>query len=181
MKPVGLLMTEHRLIERMLEILRREAEHAESAQCIDVALLDAAVDFIRWYADRTHHAKEESILFRDLASKELSPADRSLMEELLEDHNFGRKTVGQLVEAKEKYRQGAYDALATIVEKCRTLVTFYHEHIYKEDNLFFPASLNYLSDGEQKAMLDEFAESDRKMIHAKYGAVVEQYENSLMG
>jgi hemerythrin-like domain-containing protein len=178
MKPVGLLMMEHRLIERMLELIRREVENAESVQRVDVALLDTAVDFIRWYADRTHHAKEESILFRDLARKELSPADRSLLAELLEDHNFGRKTVGQLVEAKELYRQGANEALATILEKCRTLVTFYHEHIYKEDNLFFPASLNYLSEKEQEAMLDEFAESDRKMIHAKYGAVVEQYEKA---
>jgi hemerythrin-like domain-containing protein len=179
MKPVGPLMMEHRLIERMLELIRREVENAEAVQWVDVALLDAAVDFIRWYADRTHHAKEESILFRDLARKELSPADRSLLEELLEDHDFGRRTVGQLVEAKERYRQGAGEALVTILEKCRTLVSFYHEHIYKEDNLFFPASLTYLSDAEQKAMLDEFAESDRKMIHSKYGAVVEQYEKML--
>ena len=179
MKPVGPLMLEHRLIERMLELLRREAEKAEAAQKIDVPLLDTAVDFIRWYADKTHHAKEESILFRDLARKELSPADRSLMEELLEDHGFGRRTVGQLVEAKEMYRQGAGEALTTILEKCTTLISFYHEHIQKEDNIFFPASLNYLSDAEQKAMLDEFAESDRKMIHAKYGAVVEQYEKML--
>jgi len=35
--------------------------------------IDIAVDFIRMYADRTHHGKEEDILFRDLEKKSLSP------------------------------------------------------------------------------------------------------------
>ena len=35
MKPVGLLMMEHRLIQRMLELVRREVENAESVQGVD--------------------------------------------------------------------------------------------------------------------------------------------------
>jgi hypothetical protein len=36
----------------------------------------------------------------------------------------------------------------------------------------------YLSEQEKEPLLQEFWESDRKMIHAKYGAIVEQYEKS---
>jgi hypothetical protein len=38
---------------------------------------------------------------------------------------------------------------------------------------FFTASRTYFSDEEDKAMLAEFWEFDRKMIHEKYKSVVE--------
>jgi hemerythrin-like domain-containing protein len=45
--------------------------------------VDAVVDFIRVYADRTYHGREEDILFRDLEKKNLSDDDRRVMNELL--------------------------------------------------------------------------------------------------
>lgn len=179
MEPTGLLMIEHRLIERMLELIRRETKSAEKKDDIDAAFLDAAVDFIRWYADKTHHAKEEAILFRDVGEKEISPADRRLMQELIEDHGFGRNTVGQLVAAKEAFLQGSRASLKTILDTCETLIAFYQQHIYKEDRIFFPASMKYLTEEEHEAMLENFRQSDRKMIHAKYGAVVGDYERKM--
>ncbi|HWI41592.1 MAG TPA: hemerythrin domain-containing protein [Verrucomicrobiae bacterium] len=175
MKLAAPLMIEHRLIEKMLEVVRREAERAAAAGSVDLTLLDAAVDFIRWYADRTHHAKEEEILFRDLGRRKLSTADRALMDELFRDHGVTRSTVSRLVEAKENYRRGDEASLPAILDSCRALMSLYREHIRKEDTLFFPAALRYLSEPEQQRMLEEFAEADRRMIHTKYRAVVEQY------
>jgi hemerythrin-like domain-containing protein len=176
MKLIGPLMIEHRLIERMLALIRKEAQLAAAKQKIDTAFVDTAADFIRWYADKTHHGKEEAILFREVAKKDLSAEHRALLKELLEDHDFGRRTVGQILEAKESYLQGSREAFNTILEKSGTLVDFYHEHIRKEDKIFFPACMNYLSEPEKDPLFQEFLESDRKMIHAKYGALVEQYE-----
>lgn len=176
MKLIGPLMIEHRLIERMLALIRKEAQLAAAKQKIDTAFVDTAADFIRWYADKTHHGKEEAILFREVAKKDLSPEHRALLQELLTDHDFGRRTVGQIIDAKEKYLQGSREAFDAILEKFEALVNFYHEHIRKEDKVFFPACMNYLSEQEKDPLLQEFRESDRNMIHAKYGAVVEQYE-----
>lgn len=176
MKSIGLLMMEHRLIERMLQLVQKEVQVAEEKQRVDGSFVNAVVDFIRWYADRTHHGKEESILFRDAAKKELSPKDRALLNELIDDHNFGRRTVAQIAEAKEKYLQGSDEALKTLSGKLRTLIDFYHQHIQKEDHIFFPASTAYFSEQEQEDMLEEFREADRKMIHTKYGFIVEEYE-----
>jgi hemerythrin-like domain-containing protein len=39
-----------------------------------------AVDFIRVFADQTHHGKEEDILFRELGKKPLTVKDRQIME-----------------------------------------------------------------------------------------------------
>lgn len=172
MQTRGPLMIEHRLIERMIGLIVASLEKIKSENKVDPGFVDTSVDFIRMYADRTHHGKEEDILFRDLDKKNLSPEDRQVMNELIEEHVFGRKTTKALIDANTRYRNGDASALAEIVEKLKILVEFYPKHIEKEDKVFFPAYLAYFTDEEDQAMLDEFWEFDRKMIHEKYKAVV---------
>jgi hemerythrin-like domain-containing protein len=178
MMPIGPLMIEHRLIERMIELLRRLSSQAAGDKLIDPSTIDAAVDFIRTYADRTHHGKEEDILFRDIAEKELAEEDRRIMQELVNEHVYAREVVGELVEANQRYRQGETGALATILEKLDALVQLYPEHIAKEDKVFFPAAMQYLNQGEQTAMLQKMWDFDKQMIHEKYRSVVERLEKS---
>ena len=63
MQARGPLMVEHRLIERMLSLIKHDLAQIESTRKIDSVLVDTVVDFIHMYADRTHHGKEEEILF----------------------------------------------------------------------------------------------------------------------
>lgn len=172
MQARGPLMIEHRLIERMLALIQERLALAVKAREIDPLFVDTAVDFIRTYADRTHHGKEEDILFRQLEKKGLSEADRRVMNELIEEHAFGRVTTKALVEANTRYRNGDSAALGDIASCLHTLVDFYPRHIEKEDKVFFPASRAYFSEAEDQAMLAEFWEFDRKMIHEKYTSVV---------
>jgi hemerythrin-like domain-containing protein len=58
--------------------------------------------------------------------------------------------------------------LSNISENLRKLVEFYPKHIEKEDKVFFPAARAYVTDSEDQAMLAEFWEFDRRMIHEKY-------------
>jgi len=175
MQARGPLMIEHRLIEEMLNVIKRTLEHVEQAQAIDPYFVDTAVDFIRVYADRTHHGKEEDIMFRDLRKKQLSKEDRLLMDELIEDHIFSRATTRALVEANMRYREGNKAAFGEVAACLKTLVEFYPKHIKKEDDVFFPAARIYFSDIEDQAMLNEFWEFDRKMIHEKYKAIVKEF------
>lgn len=176
MQARGPLMIEHRLIEKMISLIEDKLSLAERTGKIDPLFIDTAVDFIHTYADRTHHGKEEDILFRDLDKKGLSSVDRKLMNELITDHVFGRKTTKKLVEANSRYRNGSAEALEDITNCLRALVDFYPQHIEKEDTIFFPAARNYMSDAEEQQMLAEFAEFDRQMIHEKYKSVVEELE-----
>jgi len=89
MQARGPLMVEHRLIARMLSVIKDALVQIESSHRVDPVFVDTAVDFIRIYADRTHHGKEEEILFRDLDKRPLSAEDRRVMNELIEDHVFG--------------------------------------------------------------------------------------------
>ena len=176
MQARGPLMIEHRLIERMISQIKDALAQIESTQKVDPLFVDTAVDFIRIYADRTHHGKEEDILFRDLSKRPLSAEDQRVMDELIQEHVFGRQTTKALVEANARYRNGDASALADIADKLRTLVEFYPKHIEKEDKVFFPASRAYFTDEEDQAMLAEFWEFDREMIHEKYKSVVEELE-----
>jgi hemerythrin-like domain-containing protein len=176
MQARGPLMIEHRLIDRMIALIEKSLTQIEATKSVDSLFIDTAVDFIRTYADRTHHGKEEDILFRNLERKKLSDTDRRVMNELIDEHTFGRQTTKELVDANTRYRNGDTSALAVILTKLRTIVDFYPKHIEKEDKVFFPASRAYFSDEEDQAMLAEFWEFDRKMIHEKYLSVVETLE-----
>jgi len=176
MQARGPLMIEHRLIERMLTLIRRTLGETEKTGVIDPFLVDTSVDFIRIYADRTHHGKEEDILFRNLDKKGLADEDGRVMKELIAEHAFGRETTKALSEANNRYRKGEEKALGEVIACLRTLADFYPRHIEKEDKVFFPASRAYFSDEEDQAMLAEFWEFDRKMIHEKYQSVVQGLE-----
>jgi len=184
MLPIGPLMIEHRLIERMLALMGAELTRIKDNVAVDLEFafvdpffLDIAVDFIRTYADRCHHGKEEDILFAALVRKELSPDHRQTMEELIQEHVWARKTTAGLVQAKESYLLEKPGALSELLQHLEQLVEFYPRHIDKEDKHFFIPCMAYCSDAEKAEMLRRMMEFDQKQIHEKYRGVVEGIES----
>jgi hemerythrin-like domain-containing protein len=116
MMPIGPLMIEHRLIERMIDVMKEELVLIEREKKPDPEFIEMAVDFIRTYADRCHHGKEEDILFRDLGVKKLTDDHRRTMEELVEEHKWGRRVTARLVEANTRYIRGNKEALSAIMD-----------------------------------------------------------------
>ncbi|MFP4384268.1 MAG: hemerythrin domain-containing protein [Spirochaetia bacterium] len=173
MKPRGPLMIEHRLIEKMLNLTGREIQRIKEDRDVDSVFIDTIVDFIRTYADRTHHGKEEDILFEALEEKEISDDDDRVMKELVNEHVQARNVVGQLVDAKEAYVDGDKESINTVTEKLSWLIDFYPKHIVKEDEKFFPDTEKYFTDKELDDMLEEFWDFDRQMIHEKYNKLYE--------
>lgn len=176
MKPIGPLMREHRLIERMVGLLNEEIKQMDETNKVNTEFLMIAIDFIRTYADRTHHGKEEDILFRELAKKQLSQEHQKTMRELVEEHVIARKITTSLANVRHNYVKGNLEAIKEIVASLRKLVQFYPVHIEKEDKHFFYPCLEYLSKQEQDNMLQEFREFDQRLIHEKYTSMVEELE-----
>ena len=65
MQPIGPLMIEHRLIERLVQFMAQEFQRVRDNIAVDPefafvdpVFIDTAVDFMRTYADRCHHGKE---------------------------------------------------------------------------------------------------------------------------
>lgn len=181
MMPVGPLMIEHRLIERMIAAFQRELDKIKDRRDADLGFVDDVVDFIRTYADRCHHGKEEFILFRELGSKPLNDELRKTCDELIEEHRWAREMTGRVVSAKMKYLQGDFKALDDLIECGEELIRFYPQHIVKEDKQFFLPIMNYFTQEEKDKMLTEFSEFDQKLIHEKYRGVVEEIERVATG
>lgn len=175
MMPIGPLMIEHRLTDRMIALLKKESRGMEEGR-VDIRLIEAAVGFFTTYVDMCHHGKEEEILFKGLAGRGISPEHRSIMNELIEEHERAREIVSGLDRAKDKYAQGSAGALAEMREKIMEMTGLYPAHIGKEDARFFIPSMSYFSKVEQSAMLSEMREFDRQLIHKVYRDVVERFE-----
>jgi len=172
MKPRGPLMIEHRLIEKVLKVAERRAP-SFSATAYDPIFIETIVDFVRTYADRTHHGKEEDILFTELAKVRLDPADAAMMADLVDEHRQARARVKSIVELNEAFKRGDTSVVPRIAELVLWLAAFYPVHIRKEDREFFPNTERYFTPAQLDEMLERFWEFDRAMIHEKYQRVYE--------
>jgi hemerythrin-like domain-containing protein len=179
MMPIAPMMIEHRLIERMIEVMRTELDRFLQEKKAYPDLILTFVDFVRTYADRCHHGKEEYILFRELEKKDLSKEHRDTMGQLIKDHKWARQQTGDLVEATEKYAAGDEGMFLIITARLKALTDFYPQHIEKEDKHFFLPVMRYFSKEERDAMLQEGFEFDQSLIHDKYKQIVEQSERAV--
>jgi rubredoxin/iron-sulfur cluster repair protein YtfE (RIC family) len=124
-------------------------------------------------ADRTHHGKEEDILFRALEKKVLDDGLKAIMDELIEEHIYARERVSRLFESRELHFNGDPGALEQARETLNDLIELYLQHIDKEDRRFFYPCMDLFTETEKVKMLEEFREFDRGMIHWKYRNMVE--------
>jgi len=95
---------------------------------------------------------------------------------LTEEHAWGRNTTARLVKANENYRKGDQEALKAIETLLDDLVTFYPEHIQKEDKGFFIPAMDYFTDAEKDAMLQEGQVFDSELLHKEFALMVSHLE-----
>ena len=175
MQPIAPLMIEHRLIERMVHLMRQDLERIRANilvdpefAFVDPVFIDVAVDFMRTYADRCHHGKEEDILFAELAEKTLPPDLKAILDELVEEHKQAREFTKELVKAKENYLRQEPEAVNQVLFYLDKITAMYPKHIIKEDEHFFIPLMGLFTPEGKDAMLEKMWEFDRKMIHERY-------------
>jgi hemerythrin-like domain-containing protein len=179
MEPIGPLMWEHRTIERAVKLLEKELEKIQKTGKSDHEFLNMIVDFFRIYADRTHHGKEEDILFKALNSKSLSREHKKIMDELIEEHKKGRKLTNELKKWDESHGEDSSEDIDKVTDALKELLQLYPQHIEKEDKHFFFPIMDYFSKQEREDMLEKFYEFDRQLIHEKYKKLIDEWEDIL--
>jgi hemerythrin-like domain-containing protein/rubredoxin len=162
----------------MVLLVEMESSKIIENKKVNPISIDTMIDFFRTYADRCHHGKEEGILFRELATKELSGEHSAMMNELIEEHIYARKTVSSLENAKDSYVKGNAGSLNDISRILEELAKFYPKHILKEDKEFFYPCMEYFTKEEQEEMVLKFTEFDTKMIHERYRKIVAELEKA---
>lgn len=178
MMPIAPLMIEHRLIERVIALMERAWKNAQHENRVNTRLIESATHFVKAYADQCHHGKEENILFRELKKKTLSEVHQKILDELLEEHRQGREATRALVDANERYKLGDQEALSKVLDGLEFLIHFYPKHIEKEDKNFFLPVMDYFSNEEKQALLEEGRVFDSDLLHQDYADMVTGWEKT---
>jgi hemerythrin-like domain-containing protein len=154
------LEAEHRYIQKVVGVVALHADALESGTPPDLDLLSRVVEFIREYADRLHHGKEETLLFPALEQGGVPPQGCPLGI-LKHEHTAGRALVAELAGAVDGLRAGGEVALGPLVKCLQGLVELYPGHIWKEDYLLFPMTGKVLAADAQSELAAEFEKVDQ--------------------
>jgi hemerythrin-like domain-containing protein len=163
MTPTEQLKEEHQAIKLRLSILESICQKLEAGQEVNPEHLDQSLEFIRLFADKCHHGKEEDALFPAMEAAGI-PKEGGPIGVMLLEHDAGRGYVQGLGEAVARYKAGDRQAAPAIVENARHYIALLTQHILKEDNILYPMADMRLSPARQAKMLEEFDVIERERI-----------------
>jgi hemerythrin-like domain-containing protein len=160
--PTEMLEAEHRVIAKVIGAVPVVADKLEAGQPVDVETLRNIVEFMRTFADKCHHGKEEELLFPTLANKGV-PLQGCPVGVLIAEHTRGRALVKELADAADVYQKGDLGGKEALVKGLRGIVALYPNHIWKEDYLLFPLTNKVLSPEEQQNLYKEFEKVEERI------------------
>ncbi len=149
------LRSEHRTTARMLDLLDRQITLFEETQRPDYDLLKDIIDYFLTYPDLYHHPKENLILelLRKRNPEMAEPVgniDKEHAEISTRLHEFAQAVVEVLMEMEI--------SRDSFVEIARNFINEQRQHMVKEEQVFFPAALEVLSE-------EDWDEIDKKVSH----------------
>jgi hemerythrin-like domain-containing protein len=172
------LVNEHRLILRMLTLLEQRARLTRSGEFNDYRFYLEGVDFIRNFADRFHHAKEEEILFEALIQNGM-PREHSPVAAMLMEHEHGRAFVRALEEAARAAIAGLPSQDGLIAENALAYTELLREHIAKENDILYPLAERVIPEERRDAILAGYVAAEARTpadFSQRYAEIVARYE-----
>ncbi|MGA7744080.1 MAG: hemerythrin domain-containing protein [Polyangia bacterium] len=170
MRATEILMDEHRVIEQMLSVMDEMADRALQRGTLDSQGAAQAIDFIRTFADKCHHAKEEDVLFVSMEAVGF-PHDNGPIAVMLHDHDSGRAFVRAMADVVDDAARGDTDALRTFANNARSYTEMLRAHIQKEDRILYPMADQSFDDSDEAELLAAFQKADNQAcagIHERY-------------
>src|SRR3989344_890233 len=158
--PTTMLSEEHKNILKVIDSLISEVNNLESSNKINKEFFEKAIGFIRGYADKFHHAKEEDLLFVELC-KDTVQMHCNPTHQMRHEHHIGRGFVKAMESGlKENNKQ-------KLIENARSYAELLREHIFKEDNILYPMADEALSKAAKELMLKKFNDINKKISKNK--------------
>lgn len=174
----NVLVEEHILILRMIALLEKNAPRTAEGLYSNWQFYLDGIDFIRSYADRFHHAKEEDVLFTALVDNGM-PKENSPVAAMLMEHDLGRSFVRSMETAVIEAQGGNRAVYQTIAENALGYAALLREHISKEDNILYPLAERVLPESMRPGILAGYEAAENQIapdFSEGYKRIVEQYE-----
>lgn len=164
--PMQKLVDEHVLIMRLIALIPEIINNLDVKSKEGRQIVLDGIDFIRSYADKYHHAKEEEILFGYFDE------DLAIIKVIGEDHVTGRGFVKAALAALDDKDK---EAVARHLASYRELLT---QHIKKEDDILYPWMDRNLTTTQVGELYSKFQEAEEQIGYSpeKYVAFVNNLE-----
>jgi len=152
--PTAVLVHEHDLILQALDALEKKLTRLEAGGGADRAYFEKAVEFLRTFADKCHHGKEEDLLFKAMVNKGF-PLQGGPIAVMLSEHEAGRAFIRGI--AAGAARMGTDPSGATqVIDNGRAYIQLLRGHIAKENQILFPMAERVLSPEDQALLAQAF-------------------------
>ena len=157
--PIQALVNEHNQIKRVIARLPDLAARIQRGLDTDTrqTILEV-IDFIRQYADKFHHAKEEDILFKYFDS------GSDVLMVMFKEHKLGRQHIRNAIAALDQGHAAA------IIEHLTAYGALLKEHIRKEDEILYPWMNRELTDSQVGQLFSKFS-----VVDEQFGAKANYY------
>lgn len=145
MDGIDIMVREHENIKRMLAVVREACIGIMNGNAIDYDDFMQMISFIREYADKHHHNKEEKFLFTRMVEEGGDAAKSLVNYGMLLEHDLGRMYVRELEESLNKAQSGDKDAMVDVIANAIAYVNLLKKHIEKENNAAYSLARRQLS------------------------------------
>lgn len=183
MNCIELMVEEHKNIKRMLAVIRKFCYKILKGESVEYTDFDKIIDFVRNYADRHHHGKEESMLFSRMM-EDLGPTAEKLVRYGMNvEHDLGRLHMMELEAAVKRVLDGDGEARLDVIANAISYTHLLHRHIDKEDSVVY----KYAQRGLSQATMEKIDEESEKFecdarsqgVQDKYLKMIEEFEAKL--
>ncbi len=183
MNLIEVMVEEHKYIKRMLAVMRKYCYKVMKGEQVQYGDFFKMIDFVRNYADKHHHGKEEKLLFDRMMNELGRPAEMLVRHGMLVEHDLGRLHMQELEAALKKVMDGDDEARLDVIANAISYTHLLHRHIDKEDGVVYKYAQNNLV----KETMDELnaegehleQEAEREHIQERYINLVAELESKI--
>ncbi|MBT4091593.1 MAG: hypothetical protein HOE30_24165 [Deltaproteobacteria bacterium] len=172
MSAMDILKKEHKLIQRYLDNMSVAQDLLGVRETVPPSVIDNSIRFAKEFMNKTHHFKEEYVLFLKLAEKKGGDIDPQIVS-LRDQHERSRNLVSKIKETLSGYKKGDEIAFSTLAENMGYYVTLENQHLYRENHVFYPMAEKLFSAEEMSSFDSEFEKIDEKQGKGTYEKGVE--------
>ncbi len=178
---VEILVREHDNILRIAEVMRMASLAVLEGREVNTEDFEDMVEFVRNYADKHHHGKEEDILFVYMKNELGKVGENLIQHGMLVEHDLGRLHIKQLYEAAQEYKKSQSSmAKLDIITNAVCYSDLIKRHIGKENEVVFTYGEKNLSEESRNkvdVMTKEMEENaENEGIQKKYISLLEHLE-----
>lgn len=144
MNCIDLMVEEHLNIKRMLKVIRIYCSKILNGENVQYEDFFTLIDFVRNYADKHHHGKEETMLFTRMM-EELGPTAEKLVRHGMNvEHDLGRLHIQELEAAVNRVLEGDSESRLDVIANAISYTHLLLRHIDKEDDVVYKYAQNNL-------------------------------------